>query len=327
MRARKLSEQQTRRIAQNHTHKQTLTTLSRAKVLANFGKQLLIQTTASDSIAINSLWRAYTRTGLPPMCAGDDVGFFIENEQAQIEALHPRTSVIFRPDRYHKQKPIAANVDMLAIVIAPEPIPSPLLIDRYLVACHHANIAPCIILNKIDLLDSANLSYDLDNLLAYYDNLGVPILRYCQGQSTDALANFFIQKQSILSGQSGVGKSSLANALLGSEQAVNAISTISRLGQHTTTTSRLLPFDSQDLSKGALIDTPGIREYGLWHLSPQNILQGFIEFAPLVHECRFRDCTHDEKSINCALIAFANTHARHSRLHNLRALLNESMQK
>lgn len=106
----------------------------------------------------------------------------------------------------------------------------------------------------------------------------------------------------IFAGQSGVGKSSLINALLPeSAQEVNVISTNSQLGQHTTTTSRLLPFDPSDLSQGGIVDTPGIREYGIWHLTPEDIITGFVELAPLAGECKFRDCKHTENSKGCAL--------------------------
>ena len=106
----------------------------------------------------------------------------------------------------------------------------------------------------------------------------------------------------IFAGQSGVGKSSLINALLPeSAQSVNIISTNSKLGQHTTTTSRLLPFNPTDLTKGGVVDTPGIREYGIWHLSPEDIIAGFVELEPLAGYCKFRDCKHTHNSKGCAL--------------------------
>ena len=79
------------------------------------------------------------------------------------------------------------------------------------------------------------------------------------------------------------------------------ISTSSKLGQHTTTTSRLLPFNPEDLTQGGIVDTPGIREYGIWHLTPDDIIAGFVELYPLAGDCQFRDCKHTHNSKGCAL--------------------------
>lgn len=324
IRKRKLTDQQTRRIQQQQKSQQVLddAQLMDGIVVANYGKQLEVQAislpqaipekpiVAPDDpepfwqpITLHSLWRCHTRTNLPLIATGDNVRFVADPNTGlgRIEAIYDRQSIINRPDRYHKLKPIAANVDILAVVFAPLPLPSAQLIDRYLVACHHSDIQPLLVLNKADLLTDGTHS-DVVELLSAYQKLGYDTLMTQSDGDLTALKTILVGKNVIFAGQSGVGKSSLVNQLLPQAgQSVNDISTISQLGQHTTTTSRFLPFDPNELSKGAIIDTPGIREYGLWHLTPDDILQGFVELAPLAPYCRFRDCKHTESTPNCAM--------------------------
>lgn len=324
IRKRKLTDQQTRRIQKQQKSQQVLddAQLMDGIVVANYGKQLEVQATslpkaipekpivAPDEpepfwqpITLHSLWRCHTRTNLPLIATGDKVRFVADPNTGlgRIEAIYDRQSIINRPDRYHKLKPIAANVDILAVVFAPLPSPSAQLIDRYLVACHHSDIKPLLVLNKSDLLADPAHS-EVVKLLSDYQKLGYDTLMTQSDGDLTALKNRLAGKNVIFAGQSGVGKSSLVNQLLPQAgQSVNEISTLSQLGQHTTTTSRFLPFDPMHLSKGAIIDTPGIREYGLWHLTPDDILQGFVELAPLAPYCRFRDCKHTESTPNCAM--------------------------
>ena len=142
----------------------------------------------------------------------------------------------------------------------------------------------------------------------------------------DELKRYIDKKLVIFAGQSGVGKSSLINALLPeSGQVVNVISENSKLGHHTTTTSRLLPFNPDDLTQGGIVDTPGIREYGIWHLTPDDIISGFIELAPLAGDCQFRDCRHTHNSKGCALWqAVADGEVLQRRVENLVTLTEEA---
>lgn len=344
IRKRKLTDQQTRRIQKQQKQQQSihLDNLMDGIVIANYGKQLDVQSLSLpkqlpakplakanepepfwQEITLHSVWRCHTRTNLPLIATGDRVRFVADPNTGlgRIEAMYDRQNVIFRPDRYHKLKPIASNVDILAIVFAPIPLPSAQLIDRYLVACHLANINPLLILNKADLIDD-----NATTLLKEYQQLGYAGIITQSNADLSALRQIIDNKTVIFAGQSGVGKSSLINELLPNVgQLVNEISTMSQLGQHTTTTSRFLPFEPTDLSKGAVIDTPGIREYGLWHISADEILQGFSELAPLASQCRFRDCKHTPNTPNCAL-----WHAVHTgdvlarRVENLVLLQQES---
>ena len=280
-------------------------------------------------ITLHSVWRCHTRTNLPLIATGDKVRFVADPNTGlgRIEAIYDRQNIINRPDRYHKLKPIAANVDILAVVFAALPAPAAQLIDRYLVACYYANIKPLLILNKADLL--TNPAYtDVTQLLKDYQALGYDAIVTQTNGDLSVLKQRLAGKTVIFAGQSGVGKSSLVNQLLPlADQSVNVISTLSQLGQHTTTTSRFLAFDRTDLSQGAVIDTPGIREYGLWHLTPDDILQGFIELAPLAPYCRFRDCLHTSSTPNCAMwqaVAAGQVLAR--RVDNLVTLQQEARQ-
>lgn len=326
IRKRKLTDQQARRIEKQQKSQQNLddSRLMDGVVVANYGKQLDVQVTSLPSaipeqpsidpddpepfwqpIELHGIWRCHTRTNLELIATGDKVRWIADPNTGlgRIEAVYDRHNIITRPDRYHKLKPIAANVDILAIVFAPLPAPSAQLIDRYLVACHYADIEPLLVLNKADLLVENNSALQL---LDDYKKLGYhTLITQAQNPTTTHLVelkNLVAKKTVIFAGQSGVGKSSLVNQLLPEvQQPVNEISTISQLGQHTTTTSKLLPFDPTDLSQGAIIDTPGIREYGLWHLSKDEILAGFVELAPLAGLCRFRDCKHTQITPDCAL--------------------------
>ena len=216
-------------------------------------------------------------------------------------------------------KPVAANIDQIVIVFAPLPHPHANLIDRYLIAAEHAGIRPLLLLNKADLLDEHNSAH-IDRLLATYRQLDYPLLEVSaqDGAGMDELRQRLDDRVSVFVGQSGVGKSSLVNSLLpGIDTRVGALSEQTGKGTHTTTTARLFHFPNG----GELVDSPGIREFGLGHVSRQTIEEGFIEFRPLLGHCRFRDCKHDREP-GCALLAaLADGRIQEQRMHSYRHII------
>ncbi|MBA56566.1 MAG: ribosome biogenesis GTPase RsgA [Pseudomonadales bacterium] len=215
-----------------------------------------------------------------------------------IETVLPRSSLLSRPDPRGNLKPVAANIDFMVLVITPEPAPSSVLIDRYLVAAELQKLNIKILLNKTDLITEMN-EVMLDDLLKVYRDIGYDVWE-CSAKTLhglDELKQQLDQHTSVFVGQSGVGKSSLVNGLMpGVNAKVGELSENSKLGRHTTTNARLFHFPSG----GDLIDSPGIREFGLWHLEPDHVIDGFHDFEPWRFECKFRDCKHQQEP-GCAL--------------------------
>ena len=267
-------------------------------VVAHFGGQVLVE--AGDGAPT----RCHFRANLEQLVVGDRVIWQAPRSEGDgvVTAVMPRATVLKRPDNYGNLKPVAANLDRLLVVFAPRPEPSSALLDRYLVAAELSGIPATLVLNKADLVAPDNADA-VARLVALYQDLGYPVLQV-SATSRDGLADLSDDLSDGLTGgtvafvgQSGVGKSSLVNALLPeAELAVGALSDVSGLGQHTTTTARLFHLEGG----GHLIDSPGIREFGLWHIDEDELLRGYRELAALAGHCRFRNCTHRHEP-GCAL--------------------------
>ncbi|ELX8380290.1 small ribosomal subunit biogenesis GTPase RsgA [Providencia vermicola] len=304
MAKQKLSKGQQRRVQANHQKrlkKQNVTEIDDSQlgeaqeglVISRFGQHADIE--ANDG----TLQRCNLRRTISSLVTGDRVVWRPAlNTQTDnkvngiVEAVHERRSVLTRPDYYDGLKPIAANIDQIVVVSAILPELSLNIIDRYLVACETVGIQPIIVLNKIDLLDQENREW-VSELMTIYRDIGYQVLEVSShtNEGMEALTNLLEGKISVFVGQSGVGKSSLLNALLPhNEEAilVNEVSDTSGLGQHTTTTARLYHFPHG----GDVIDSPGVREFGLWHLSTEQVTKGFVEFKDYLGGCKFRDCKH-----------------------------------
>ena len=267
-------------------------------VIAHFGVQVEVEAQEGDQAG--QVFRCHLRANLPTLVTGDRVVWRPGNQgDGVIVAQLPRTSELCRPDMRGQLKPVAANVDQIVVVFAPRPEPHANLIDRYLIAAEHAGISPLLLLNKADLVDEENAA-SLDALLNVYRQLDYPLLEVSahQGGGMADLQTKLDGHVSVFVGQSGVGKSSLVNSLLpGIDTRVGALSEITGKGTHTTTTARLFHFPGG----GELIDSPCIREFGLGHVSRDDVEAGFIEFRDLLGTCRFRDCKHDREP-GCALL-------------------------
>lgn len=275
-------------------------------VIAHYGTQIDIEAVQGEQAGLVS--RCHLRANLEQLVTGDRVIWQApvrhaeqtessSNDIGVVTALLPRSTLLVRPDPYGKLKPVASNIDLILLVIAPWPEPSALLVDRYLVACEITGIKPVILLNKADLLTTESAPV-LDAMLAEYEAIGYSTRRISasEGRLEDML-ELVGQQTVVFVGQSGVGKSSIVNVLLpDAAQRVAAISGNSGLGQHTTTTARLFHLPGG----GDLIDSPGIREFGLWHVDEAQLLSGYVEFQPFLGRCRFRNCAHREEP-GCAL--------------------------
>lgn len=236
-----------------------------------------------------------TRCRFPADAAiGDNVLF--SPDRRRIHEVLPRRTVLSRPDPHNPriQRVIAANVDVVVNVVSLKTPPlHPGLIDRYLIAIGKSGADPLICVNKIDLQSAGE---ERDPLRPYQD-LGIPVI-FCSATTGIGLAELsgaMAGKLCVFAGHSGVGKSSLLNALNPElEIATSAVSTANEKGRHTTTSSALYR-----LPNGAIvIDTPGIREFGLWDITPADLLNYFQEF--LGHPCAFSDCTHTHEP-NCGV--------------------------
>ncbi len=286
------------------------------RVIAHYGVQLAIE--ALEGELAGQRFRCHRRSNIEALVTGDRVIWqpAAEGQTGVITALLPRESVLVRPDPYNKLKPVAANIDRILLVIAPEPTPSPELIDRYLIACETTGIRPVILLNKADLMTPAQHE-GLGALLASFAALGYETRTLSAHGDTGDLEAIVAGRTVVFVGQSGVGKSSLINALLPDvAQKVHQLSVGSKLGQHTTTTACWFDLPGG----GALIDSPGIREFGVWHMDRDQLLSGFIEFQPFLGQCRFRNCSHAHEP-GCALcLASEEGHIQPRRLASFQRL-------
>ncbi|MHB1036277.1 MAG: ribosome small subunit-dependent GTPase A [Pirellulales bacterium] len=230
------------------------------------------------------------------VAAGDRVRFRpAANCEGTIERIEPRRGVLSRTVR-GRQHILVANVDQLLIVgSAAEPRLKPNLIDRLLVSAERSRIRPLVIINKADLVDAGSL----EPLVGVYSQMGyrVLLLSAKTGFGIERLRRALVGRQSVLAGQSGVGKSSLLNAVEeGLDLRVAAVSAESQKGRHTTTTARLIPLKIG----GYVVDTPGMRQFQLWDIIPAEVAGYYRDLRPYVSRCKFPNCTHMHEA-DCAV--------------------------
>lgn len=273
--------------------------MERGIIISRFGQHADVESADGEVLRCN------IRRTAGSLITGDIVAWRRAPESEQglqgvIEAVEDRRSVLTRPDIYDGIKPVAANIDQIFVVTSPLPAFSAQILDRYIVACEDIAITPVIVLNKTDLIPPEGPATDyINERLQLYQDIGYQVARVSATEEAglDQLTQLMANNTSIFVGQSGVGKSSLVNAILPDADIVTGdVSSNSGLGQHTTTVARLhrLP------NNAALIDSPGIREFGLWHIEAERVTWGFREFRPYIGLCKFRDCSH-RKDPGCAL--------------------------
>jgi len=278
-----------------------LSSEQRGLIICRYSKHFEVEALEGDDQG--QIHQCVSRTNLGTVVAGDLVIWRSgADKTGVIESRLERSSILERPDNFGNLKPVAANIDQMLIVIACEPRPQENLIDRYLVAAELMNIRPIVVLNKSDLLNEQN-QQTVNQLIEPYRALGYAVVKIVSSRHQTAqlaeLPNLINQRTSIVVGQSGVGKSSLINTLLpDAKLAVGDLSEHSREGTHTTTKAKLFHLPSG----GELIDSPGIRDFSLWHIDARQLEHGFVEFADQLGQCRFRDCKHEHEP-GCAIHA------------------------
>lgn len=265
----------------------------KGQVISFYGGHALVESTEG------SLILCALRQNLPILVPGDwvlwqsdsleeNTGVIVEHEQ--------RTQELARPRWDGSLKVMAANVSQMCVVFAPCPIPDETLLDSYCVAAEHTGIRPLLILNKADLLTE---DMPWKARLAEYEQIGYKTLTVStrSTEGLEALTNCLQNEVTIFAGPSGVGKSSLIQTLIPELTLETNVLKQGRYGKHTTSRGHLyhLPHG------GSVIDSPGIRQFGLWHLNPSELAWGFIEFRPYIGHCQFRDCSHQHEP-KCALI-------------------------
>jgi ribosome biogenesis GTPase len=259
-------------------------------VVAAFGRHYLAE------LAEGELLECIPRGKKSEAACGDIVELRrTADAQAVIEAILPRKTLLYR-SVVHREKLIAANITQLIVVVATEPSFSDELLARSLVAAHHQKLAALIVLNKCDLPRQAALQQ-----LQPYRDIGYRVLELSTRQDARALRPLLQGQLSVLVGQSGMGKSTLINALVpDAGAATREISSVLDSGKHTTTHARLYRLDAES----SIIDCPGVQAFGLHHLSFGDIEEGFVEFAAYRGQCRFHNCRHLHEP-GCAIRAAA----------------------
>ena len=333
MAKRRISEQQKRRIAniqqkrrdkasknlkkkEQQLEKQGLGPEQAGQVITNFGQSLIVEDNNQQ------LFRCVARQNLGAIVCGDHVIWQqSQHNDGVIVAIEDRKSLLQKPGFGGKLKPMAANIDQIIIVSSVQPEPNPYLIDRYLVAAENLPATPIILLNKVDLLSNTNQQL-IDEIEDEYQAIGYQVIKTSNviDQGFEQLLLTLEARTSIFVGLSGVGKSSIINHLLPEHDIrIGELSEASGEGTHTTTNSTLYSLPGG----GKLIDSPGVRDFGLWDTSAEAILNGFRELRPFVGQCKFSNCSHENEP-DCAIKnAFQSHKISARRFKNYRKMLKE----
>ena len=267
--------------------------MTQGLVVAAYGKRYEVELTDASSHITRRI-SCVTRGKKTDLACGDIVTIKLtDSAEGVVESSEPRKTLLFRSSAL-KSKILAANVTQIVIVLATQPSFYEALLNRCLVAAEAATIKPLIVLNKCDLADAS----EAKNKLQLYQALGYQVVHLSAKQDIAALKPYLSSHQSVLVGQSGMGKSTIINALLPNQNVRTQImSTALDSGKHTTTATHLYHLDASS----HLIDSPGLQEFGLHHLSTEQLELAFVEFKPYLGKCRFNNCKHLHEP-DCAVL-------------------------
>jgi ribosome biogenesis GTPase len=268
--------------------------MTEGRIIAAHGRHYRVE------LPDGSVRQCFPRGKKTGAAVGDYVRITLQGQdEGAIDAVLPRRNLLYRSDEM-RSKQFAANVDQLLIVVAVEPTFSDDLTGRALAGAWSSDIATLIVLNKADLVDGLAAARER---LAPLQALDVPVVELSAKQPQavrELLAPHLAGKTSLLLGQSGMGKSTLLNALVPEARAATQeYSTALDMGRHTTTSTRLYHLPAPG---GDLIDSPGFQAFGLSHLSHEDIVRGFPEFLPHIEHCRFYNCSHRHEP-GCGVVA------------------------
>ncbi|MEM6406337.1 MAG: ribosome small subunit-dependent GTPase A [Pseudomonadota bacterium] len=285
------------------------------RVIVRHGRSVVVRTPQGESVL------CALRQHLDGIACGDQVRWHpADQDQGIVVALEPRRNVLSRAGFQGRIKPLAANITQLIIVLAAQPRPTGYLLDQYLVVATHLDINAVICLNKADLLPAAEQhAFCAD--FAHYTRLGYPVISIST-KTTDGLhllQTHLADQTSVLVGQSGVGKSSLINALLPQTALEGTLSEATGLGRHTTSTSTLYPLPQG----GELIDSPGVRSFRPGQFTRQMLEHGFPELRNLPGQCRFNDCQHQTEPDCAVQAALARGDIHPARLASFRQMMQQ----
>jgi len=237
--------------------------------------------------------------------------------EAVVVGVAPRSSLFYRSDAF-REKLIAANVTQVIGVVAPDVAVDEELLNRWIVAAEIEGCRFVLALNKSDLPDAARFA----GRFAPYAALGYDVVRVCALGDVGELAPLVQDERSVLIGQSGMGKSTLINALSpGAAARVGAVSSALRAGRHTTSAATLYRLPG---ARGFIVDSPGMKVFGLAHCAPEAIARGFVELRDLAPRCRFGDCRHDREPGCAVQAAVAQGRVAPQRVALLQSLLAEA---
>lgn len=289
-----------------------------ARVVESFGRRAILETTDGATQPAEMFGKR-----LAVVC-GDEVQVrpardAATNDAPRIVGVLPRRSLFARTDSRGRTEPLAANLSLLAIFIAPEPQPDPYMVDRYLAGAAYAGIRGAVIVNKCDL--DAAAAPDFAAVVEEYRHAGYPTLTLSalKGDSVDAVRELLSANVTMLAGQSGVGKSTFTNQLVpASARLTRTLSDASGEGRHTTTSTALFKIPGG----GVLIDSPGVRDYAPALVDDAQVQTGWPEILALAPQCRFNNCLHLREPGCAVLDAVADRTFAPRRYESYKRLLN-----